>query len=73
MKSYSTFAEIDHDLRILNLQRNIAREQLRLKGLKLQSQWSPAHLFSTFKNNLRTSVMITLTSLFLKKIKALRS
>lgn len=52
---YSSFEDINNDLKILNLERQIAREEIRHLGGKVKESFTPKHLlsvaFSSLKDN----------------------
>lgn len=50
MKQYTTFEDIEYDLKVLNLERQIAFEEL--KGVKgdLQEDFKPSHWLQTLLN-----------------------
>lgn len=44
---YSSFEDIDQDLKILNLERQIAREELRNVGVEFKESLTPKHILLT--------------------------
>lgn len=49
MKVYSSFEEIDNDIAIRKLERDIALEKVKLNVTKTRDQLSPIHLLGGFK------------------------
>ena len=70
MKDYSSFAEIDQQLKLLALKRDIARERLILKRNKLQTTLKPAHYGELFKNKVQKSLFFILASVLVRKLRA---
>lgn len=69
-KDYSSFAEIDQQLKLLALKRDIARERLILKRNKLQACLRPAHLGELFKNKVQKSLFFILASVLVRKLRS---
>jgi hypothetical protein len=69
-KDYSSFAEIDQQLKLLALKRDIARERLILKRNKLQASLRPAHLGELFKNKVQKSLFFILASVLVRKLRS---
>lgn len=68
MKHFSTFKEIDSELRIHALRRDIAREQLEIKWHGLQRNLRPANMALQFGRNLQKSVIYILATAIIRKI-----
>lgn len=49
MKVYSSFEEIDNDIAIRKLERDIAFEKVKLNVSKAKDELSPIHLLGGFK------------------------
>ncbi|WP_035483127.1 hypothetical protein [Gaetbulibacter saemankumensis] len=47
MKEYNTFEDIDTDLKRLNLERQIAIEELKLVQIKIEEEFKPYNLILT--------------------------
>lgn len=43
---YSSFEDINNDLKILNLERQIAQEEIRHVGIEVKESFTPKHLLS---------------------------
>lgn len=63
-KIYTSFEEIDRDLKILKLQRQIDKEQLKLSVQETKNSLYPTHLLGGFKG----IVQKLLLTLFVKKV-----
>ena len=66
-KRYTSFDQIDADLRILKLQKEIDRENLKLKYYTVKNGLYPAQLFSGLGGIAKNIVISTITGLSLKK------
>jgi hypothetical protein len=56
-KQYSSFTEIDQDLRILQLERNIAKESLKLNLKITKNHISPAKVIDSASFNVKQFVI----------------
>lgn len=72
MKHFSTFKELDKELRIHALRRDIAREQLEFKWHRLQHNLKPANMALEFGRNLQRSVIYILATAIIRRIHAAR-
>lgn len=63
-KKYTSFKEIDNDLKILKLQRQIDMENLRMNFSQAKQSLQPSNLFGGFGGLVKSFLM----SLFAKKV-----
>ena len=68
-KRYSTFDEIDTDLKILNLQREIDRESLKLTYQSTTKNFYPTNLLGGFGGILQKLALSFVAGKLLKKFK----
>lgn len=73
MKEYGSFEEIDYQLKLLLLKRDIARERLTLKRNKLQANFQPAHIREVVQKKVQKSLFFVLASVLLRKLRAAKS
>jgi len=71
MKTYSSFSEIDKQLKILSLQRKINLESFKLNLHRCKSDLSPSHLLGGYKGILQKSLLTFLLAQ-LKKMRRTR-
>lgn len=72
MKEYSSFAEIDYQLKILALKRDIARERLELKRHKFQNIFEPSHIKEQFRRNFQKTLLTVLITVISRSIGILK-
>ena len=70
MKHFTTFKELDSEIRIHALSRDIAREQLELKWNRVQQNLKPANMALQFGRNLQRSIIYILATAIIRKISA---
>ena len=73
MKEYGSFEEIDYQLRLLSLKRDIARERLTLKRNNLLANFQPAHIREVVQKKVQKSLYFVLASVLLRKLRAAKS
>ena len=67
-KRYTTFEEIDTDLKILNLQRQIDRENLKLTYQSTTKNFYPTNLLGGFGGIVKKLAISLVAKKFLKKL-----
>jgi hypothetical protein len=67
-KKYSSFREINNDLRILKLQQEIDKESLRLNYRRAKSSFSPTNLLGGFGGIIQTLLISLVAKKVLKKL-----
>lgn len=73
MKHYSTFKEIDSELKILALQRDIAKEELELKWHQLKYSFKPSNIALQVTHTLKKSILYFLASAAVHKLRSARN
>lgn len=73
MKEYGSFEEIDYQLKLLSLKRDIARERLTLKRNNLLANFQPAHIREVVQKKVQKSLFFVLASVLLRKLRAAKS
>lgn len=73
MKEYGSFEEIDYQLKLLSLKRDIARERLTLKRNKFLANFQPAHIREVVQKKVQKSLFFVLASVLLRKLRAAKS
>lgn len=68
-KEYVSFAEIDYQLKLLSLKRDIARERLLLKRNKIQAGVHPSHILGFIKKKVQTSLFYVVPSVLFRKLR----
>ena len=69
-RSYTSFEQIDKELHILQLRRQIAREQIKGDIGDIKRQFEPSHLFSSFGAGLLKKVLLSwLMGFILRRVK----
>ncbi|EAR00073.1 DUF6327 family protein [Maribacter sp. HTCC2170] len=69
MKTYNSFSEIDKQLKILSLHREINLESFKLNLHRCKSDLTPSHLLGGYKGILQKSLL----TLVLRQLKKMRS
>lgn len=72
MKEYSSFDEIDYQLKILSLKREIARERLELKCHRLHNIIDPSHIREQFKRSVQKTLLTVLITVIGRSIGILK-
>lgn len=58
MKVYRTFEEIDHDLKVLKLQAQIDKEQVKLGISRIKEDFSPFHLAGSMVGSITKKIIM---------------
>lgn len=66
MRVYNTFEEINKDLSVLKLERQIALEKVKLNVAKTKTELQPTQLLGGFSGILRKTLLTLLIKKFVK-------
>ncbi len=69
MKEYGSFAEIDYQLKLLSLKRDIARERLTLKGNQFRASVHPTHIRELLQKKVQASIFYVVPSVLFRKLR----
>ena len=67
---YTSFEEVDKDLHILNLRREIAREEIKGEFIDIKSRFEPPEMFSFLRDGILKKLFFSwLVSFIFRKFK----